>query len=224
MNGHCIYRDSCTLTDTDKCSTDCFRYTQMHKLLEMSNLPENKWRVDILSPSIEDVETWQTLHEIKKNIASWVSQGRSLYLYSQWCGNGKTSWAIRMLLSYLNSVWGQPVLRPRAVFMPVSQLFDKERENIDRPTDEYYALRKSLFTADLVVFDDLGSTRVTEFNQLTLLNIIDARENAGLSTIYTANIGGSQVGDLLGQRLESRIWNASYKVRFKSSIDRRVRD
>ena len=222
LNGECIYSKVCTLTDTDKCGMDCFRYNQMNKLLAYSNLPKHKQTtLNMVAPDADEA-AWNKLRKYKADILKNVQQGKNLYIYSPFCGNGKTTWAIRMLLSYLNSVWSQPVLRPRAVYMPVGELFDRERQNIDNPDENYPFLRKALFEADLVVWDDLGSTRVTDFNALTLLNIIDTREARGLCNIYTSNIGGAKVSELYGVRLGSRIWDGSYKVRFNSQTDFRT--
>ena len=222
MNGDCIYSKVCTLTDTDKCGMDCFRYNQMKKLLDYSNLPKHLQTTFNMVAPTEDVQAWEKLRKYKNNILKNVQQGKNLYIYSPFCGNGKTTWGVRMLLSYLNEVWSQPVLRPRAIYMPVSELFDRERETIEHPDDSYFTLRTELFRADLVVWDDLGSTRVTDFNALTLLNIIDTREARGLSNVYTSNIGGAKVSELYGVRLGSRIWENSYKVKFSSRVDRRT--
>ena len=222
MNGDCIYSKVCTLTDTDKCGMDCFRYNQMKKLLDYSNLPKHLQTTFNMVAPAEDETAWNKLRKYKTNILKNVQEAKNLYIWSPYCGNGKTTWAVRMLLSYLNEIWSQPVLRPRAVYIQVSELFDRERCNIENPDLYYQALRSSLFTADLVVWDDLGSTRVTDFNALTLLNIIDTRSIRGLCNIYTSNVGGAKVGEMYGSRLQSRIWENSYKVRLSSSVDRRV--
>jgi len=78
-----------------------------------------------------------------------------------------------------------------------------------------------LATADVVVWDDIASTKLSDYDIQQLLTLIDARVSEGLSNIYTGNITSHEaLTKAVGDRLASRIWNLSTLVEFKGK-DRR---
>ena len=44
-----------------------------------------------------DKKKYEYLAHVKQNIEDFIKQGCSLYIYSRYPGNGKTSWAIKLL-------------------------------------------------------------------------------------------------------------------------------
>ena len=106
LNNDCVwYKDVCELYNTQECTHTCIRYMEMNRLCELSNIPKNKWKLPDLYCIDKDKQAFKELGHIKKDITNFVNMGNNLYLYSECTGNGKTSWAIRLMLSYFNDIW-----------------------------------------------------------------------------------------------------------------------
>lgn len=195
------------------CSNTCLRYIEMLNLVQKSNIPESKWVPLKLRPG-RDREAFIRLQQIKDNIEEWTKQGGSLYIYSDTFGNGKTSWSIKLMLAYFNAIWAGNGFRTRGIFVSVPEFMDRSREIINNRDDDFVKIRDSLIDCDLVIWDDITSIKLTDFNHALLLNYIDARGLANKANIFTGNVDYEGMVKNLGSRLSSRVWNASEVVQF----------
>lgn len=205
----------------DECSPTCLRYIEMLNLVQQSNIPESKWVPLKLKPG-RDRDAFIRLKDIKDDIKSWVQSGKSLYIFSDTCGNGKTSWAIKLMLAFFNEIWPGNGFRRRGIFISVPEFMDRSRELINNRDDEFAKLRQDILDCDLVIWDDITSTKLTDFNHSLLLNFIDARVLANKANIFTGNVDYSGMVRGLGTRLASRVWNASEVVEFVDQDKRGV--
>lgn len=211
----CWYREVCTY---EPC-TNCIRYVEMKYLMENSGLPKKKQKPVKLDDK-SDPQAFKFLDDIRKDIVNFVEDGESLYIYSAITGNGKTSWAIRLLLKYFDQIWAGNGFRQRGYFIHVPALLNKLKNFEDKASIQ--KLQKILTTVDLVVWDDIASAKLSDYDISQLLIIIDQRVADGLSNIYTGNITSREsMQNVLGARLASRIWNTSTLVEFKGK-DRRA--
>lgn len=209
----CWYKDVCTY---DFC-TNCIRYSEMKYLMENSGLPKNKQKPIPLDGS-QDSKSFRELAKIKDDIVNFTENGESLYIFSENTGNGKTSWAIKLLLKYFDCIWAGNGFRVRGYFQHVPTLFSTLKDF----SKSHEALRNTLATADLVVWDDIASTKLSDYDAQQLLIIIDQRVSDGLANIYTGNITSKEaLTKAVGQRLASRIWNMSTLIEFRGK-DRRA--
>lgn len=212
-NEDCWYRDVCTY---DQC-VNCIRYSEMKYLMENCGLPRKKQSPIQLDGS-RDPKAFKLLADIKDDIFNFVSNGESLYIFSEYTGNGKTSWSIKLLLKYFDCIWAGNGFRVRGYFQHVPTLFNVLKDF----SKSHEALKNTLATADVVVWDDIASTKISDYDQQQLLTLIDARVSEGLSNIYTGNITSHEaLTKAVGDRLASRIWNLSTLVEFKGK-DRRA--
>lgn len=214
----CWYKQTCKLFP-DSCSATCLRFSQMLYLLQQSNLPSSRWFPQPLYPGI-DKSQFLALNEIRDDIADWVAEGNNLYIYSKYFGNGKTSWAIKLMLAYFNEIWPGNAFKIRGIFVSVPEFLDRTREVINNRDPEFVELRKTMLSCDLVIWDDISSTKLTDFNHSVLFNYIDARMVNNKSNIFTGNVTESGLIEFLGGRLASRIWNTSELIQF-SDRDKR---
>ena len=175
--------------------------------MENSNLPKNKRKPINLDAPTCDIDAYRKLAEIKSNIVEFVDGGKNLYINSHNTGNGKTSWAIKLMLKYFDEIWAGNGFRTRAIFIHVPTFIIKSKDF--KTTDpEFEELKKKLFEVDLVIWDDLASTNLTSFDFTQLLAFIDYRTLNELSNIYTGNCDDKEVlTELLGEKMTSRIWN-----------------
>lgn len=217
---NCPYKDVCKLINSNECNSGCVRYMEMDFLLYSSGIPLKKRTPIVLKPENIDLDKFVTLNNIKNDIVNFVNSGYNLYLYSLNPGNGKTSWAIKILLKYFDEIWCGNGLRPRALFINVPNFLRMVTENVQNPTKDFLELKQLIADVDLVVWDDLGATKLSDFDHKNLLSFIDQRLLACKSNIYTGNLPFVSLQDAIGQRLASRVYNESYIVELKGS-DRR---
>ena len=217
----CWYKEVCSQAPYD-CGHACIRYAEMLNLMELSNLPEKRWFPVGLVPG-RDLEAFKRLAEIKNDILNWVQEGNGLYLYSESFGNGKTSWSIKLMLAYFNKVWPGNCFRRRGIFVSVPEFLDRNKEVISRPDETFLKLREDMIGCDLVIWDDISSTKLTDYGHSMLLNYLDARIGEQKSNIFTGNVDQEQMYSLLGGRLTSRIWNNSEVIHLVDQDKRGIR-
>lgn len=203
-----------------KCHDLCYAYTQMVKLLTMARVPKKRWGPTPIRPDKVDVEAFSILTEIRDDCENFVKNGEKLYIYGKEPGNGKTTWALKILQQYLDAVWPWHTNKPRALFVHVPTFLFKFKDRINTPDPEFEDLLKNLVNCELVVWDDIGACKLTEYDHGNLLVFIDQRALHELSDVFTGNLGGVELEDALGPRLFSRVWKASEVVELRGK-DRR---
>ena len=171
-----------------------------------------------------DEENFKILASIKKNIFSFVKDGKNLLLYSKITGNGKTAWALKLLLSYFNKIWAEDDFTVRGMFINIPRFFNAIKEDI-RESQEYVKhIRDNVLKADIIVWDELGVKTLTPYEHDYLLSYINARLDAGKSNIFTSNLKETELFEILGNRLYSRIINSSQLIELKGKDKRGLYD
>lgn len=216
---NCIYKNICNLMNTESCKDTCMRYIEINYLLNTSGIPQNLQKPIVLYASKTDIESFTRLKHIKDSINSWVNSGFNLLIYSDQLGNGKTSWAIKLLLKYFDEVWAGNGLVERGLFIRVSEFMTKAK-NFNAKDDEFEHTKKLIEDVDIVVWDDISSIKSSEFACEQLFNYIDLRLLKGKANIFTGNINEERLKNILGNQLASRIWNNSIRIELKGT-DRR---
>lgn len=218
----CWYREVCSEAPSG-CTATCVRFAEMLNLMQMSNLPKYMWFPQSLYAD-KDLKAFRELKSIKDDIKNWVKEGNSLYLYSKSFGNGKTSWAVKLMLAYFNQIWRGNCFRTRGIFISVPEFFDRERLRMNNQDEEFIRIRDSLLDADLVIWDDVSIVKMTDYNSSTFFNFVDARVLSGKANIFTGNLGEDKLREFVGGRLASRIWNTSQVIEFVDSDKRGKRN
>ena len=207
----CLYKDVCSKKSSE-CNEYCIRYIQMKRLFELSNLPVN-YRTPIKIISVdEDRPNYIKLANIKDNIVNFVQKGKNLYICSDTCGNAKTSWAVKLMLKYFDQTWWNSYDVTRGLYIHVPTLLLDLKKFNNMP--EYIS---RIPEADLIIWDDIALSTLTEYEHEQLLQFIDNRMANGLSNIYTSNITNAKdLATIVGNRLSSRIYNNSQTIEFKA--------
>ena len=65
---------------------------------------------------------------------------------------------------------------------------------------------------DLLIIDDLGTEFISQFSVSALYNLINTRQNKGLSTIISTNLSAKELAGKYDGRIYSRIVGADYTV------------
>lgn len=203
-NSECWYKDVC-LADVSMCQ-NCIKFLEMQNLMETSGLPKARQCPQPLTAPSCDREAYKKLAEIKDDIVTFVEQGANLYITSEVTGNGKTSWAIKLLLRYFDQVWNGNGFNVRGLFVhvPTFLLKAKDFKTVD---PDFEHLKKYLTKADLVVWDDIAGSNMSGYDYSQLLVYLDNRILARKSNIFTGNYDTKEeLESKLGQRLASRIY------------------
>lgn len=212
---NCMYREVCT----DECSKVCKRYGVTKFMLQASNIPQSKWGINKLVPEPCDEEAFGKLADIRNKITDFVKNGQNLYLYSNVCGNGKTTWSIKLMLQYFNDIWEGNGFTERGVFMPVSEFLYRCKAEISKPSEEFIALRERMFNIDLVIWDDIACGKMSDYDFNMLLAFIDHRVVNGKANIFNGNIPPEKLDEYVGNKLASRI-NSGYRIELKGGDNR----
>lgn len=194
------------------CTWECTDYETMYHLVLNSELPSNMWKTSKMN-AIEDVDAYARLNDIRLGIYDWVVGANNLLIYSKYVGNGKTTWSIRMLLTWFSEVRDLKKA-VRGLFINVPLFLLQYKQSIGIPSKEMIELVRRMTYCELVVWDDIGATKFTDFEYSVLLPIIDRRQLAGKSNIFTANGELAELDKRLGPRLASRVIVKSERIEF----------
>jgi len=223
MTENCPYKAKCSGVDCDK--DFCMRKYRLDCLYDNSLLTEKQRQVGKLFTDNDgtDLHEFQQLAKLEQNMDRFVETGANVYIHSYNCGNGKTSWAIRLMIGYFNKVWYKSNFGCQALFVSVPRYLLALKESISGQNDYADFINKHILDVDLVVWDDIATKMGTEFELNHLLNIINTRMDAGKSNIFTSNLGQKELTNALGERLASRICNKSIDIELHGS-DKRYLD
>lgn len=203
LNSDCWYHKVCQM---DNPCESCIRYEEMKFLMDNSGLPKSKQYPVTLTPEACDYDTFVQLQEFKDSIADNVSRGTNLFIGGP-TGNGKTSWAIKILLKYFDEVWAGNGFRVRGMFVHVPTLLVKLK-NFENPLVKEY--KENLSNADLIVWDEIGGVGMSNYDYSQLLMYLDNRIFNDKSNIYTGNlVTERECNKYLGEKLTSRVWRNS---------------
>lgn len=216
---NCWYKRKC---QNKNCTENCIRYKMMKSLFKQSQLPEAQWEYKTLNCNDEDFNSFTKLNEISTNIIDFVENGKNLYIYSHNSGNGKTSWAIRLMYSYFDKIWHKSCFDCKALFINIPKFLYNCKRSISQEVKGFEELCNLIPTVDIVIWDDIAESNATSYEHQILLQYIDDRINAGKSNIYTSNKDFGELQIAIGERLASRVYNCSVSVEFLEKDKRGV--
>ena len=127
----CIYKEYCGLFGSDSCSTSCIRYKEIKYLLEHSLIPKSRQVIQKMSTPNTDREEYATLDKISRNMNTFVERGMNLVIWSENVGNGKTSWAIKLILAYFDKIWAGNGLKPTAMFINIPEYLNRVKASMN---------------------------------------------------------------------------------------------
>lgn len=214
---NCWYESVCT----NECSNNCIRYIEMQYLMDSSNIPPARQQPVVLHPPACDYDAFCRLADIKDCIGDFVKAGSNVYITSSVTGNGKTSWAIKLMLKYFDTVWAGNGCKPRGVFVHVPTFLLKCKE-FGKNDTKFEDLKSNINNVDLVIWDDIASNELSTYDCGQLLMYLDTRISNMKSNIYTGNLNTQElIQRALGSKLASRIWSTNTEIVKFEGADRR---
>ena len=142
--------------------------------------------------------------------------GKGLMLVGE-IGTGKTHLAVAILKALITDRGAH------ALFYDCATLLDDLKNTYERKVDvTEREMLKPIFEADVLVLDELGAAKVTDWGSDTIARVINARYNDGRTTIVTTNLPNlppigiterdnfapmrrETLGDRIGERMRSRL-------------------
>lgn len=201
----CYAEDYCK-KDKSSCSEVCGGYRVLRALYNLSRIPlKYQYRMDLI-PDDKDLRAFEALNAFKENIVAHVNNGEGLYIWSSNTGNGKTSWACKIMGYYFRKIAFSSGLENEGLYIYLPTFLDDLRNSYSNPSPEFDKELEMVKGCKLLIIDDIGAERVTEWVRERIVSIINTRSSNGLCTIYTSNLSLKGLTDKLGDdRISSRI-------------------
>lgn len=153
--------------------------------------------------------------DVRKLVTAMVKTRKGLYIHGG-CGTGKTHMAY--------SIWSRfKEKQVKARFYKSTEMLDVIRDfygkrNVDYGDNE---LKKLLNYDGLLIIDDLGAEKPTEWVAETFYKIIDKRYETMLPTIFTSNLSLGELSKQISDRIASRIAEMCEVVKV-DGVDKRL--
>lgn len=147
-------------------------------------------------------------------IVEWVKNPSGNLFITGQCGTGKTHLAVA-IAHHLREKTNK-----RCTFVNTSSLFLSLRNSFNCSENTEYDIIKKYSTADIAIFDDIGSQKISEYVIESWYNIINNRYGEELPSLFTSNMTLSEISSQISDRIASRI--ASGIIFELSGADRRI--
>lgn len=187
---------------------------EIEKLFSISNLGERFSKSTF--ESFLDRNGSETAYKIAmkyvKTFKEW--NGESLMIWGD-PGNGKT----HLAAAIVNELSEKGYI---VVFQSVPELLQRIRSTFNSENKENETqIMRALLECDLLILDDIGAEKTTEWVEEKLFNIIDGRYRKELPTLYTSNLQPKELQNQVGKRSYDRMVETSLTVENKAESYRR---
>ena len=137
--------------------------------------------------------------EYVDNFSKHKREGRCMLLLGK-VGTGKTHLATSAASALINEHL------VKAIYRTVGSVIGDIKATFSDKSGETEAhIMRELIGADLLVLDEVGATKQSEFELVTLFSIINGRYEQGRPMIIVSNLSPAELNDALGVRCVDRI-------------------
>ena len=176
---------------------------------------------------------YDVLDSYVKSFTTGGIQIKSIYLYSQSPGTGKTTTAASLLNEYIRRRFmylaskGETIPEVLALFMDVNQIqrryntaiMSDNKDEISRIVSDIEKAGKAPF----LVIDDLAVRTASESYRSLIHDLVNERISEELPTVYTSNVPVRDLASVFDERLSDRIQDQCAVLSFKGTSKRGVR-
>lgn len=154
-------------------------------------------------PSLRDA--FQAALQYAKSFPMSAADGKGLLFYGP-VGTGKTHLAAAICNALLERGFD-------VVWANTPQFISKLKRSFDTGISEA-SIMEDHIRAGLLVLDDIGSERPTEWVESRLYEVINARLERKAPIVFTSNCSSQELLERLGERIVSRIREMTHAVHF----------
>lgn len=195
------------------CSESCSGYVILKALYKLSRIPERYCYNIPLVPERSDLSAFEELKNFMETVEDRVSAGDGLYIWSEGVGNGKTSWACKIMSYYFRKIAFKTGIENEGLYIYLPSFLDDLRMSYgEDPGPDFQEVLSMIKNCKLLIMDDVGAERSSEWVNERLLSIINSRIMSGLSTIYTSNLSLNDLESTVGKRITSRIIGSTKEI------------
>lgn len=119
--------------------------------------------------------------------AQYAKTGYSLYLWSHFCGSGKTMLSSAIGNEILSSGYSVCFTTTEAMYSKIQDTYSDRSEHSEKYVTDHFK------DCDLLILDDFGSEKVTEWVDSKLFEIINARIENKKPVVYTSNLAPKEL-------------------------------
>jgi len=203
---------------TEAVRCDCYEEMRVNEFLGLSGVFSGYKDKTVNDYKATDADG----EKLKRNAARYVREfpkmnksGIGMYIYSESKGSGKTHVASAMCVAIIKT---QHI---RAKFLTLSDLFLEVQGTYNNNTVSSESIISKYRTCGLLVIDDIGIEKVSDFKNEILFSIVDYREKSLLPILYTSNCPIAALN--YDERIKSRIKGNSIEIH-APEIDNRKLD
>ncbi|MGP0579137.1 DNA replication protein [Paenibacillus peoriae] len=246
----CILSTHCSQAGGPSCNNLCSSWIAVHGFngaggrIAVADVPKEYAGVTLQnSPAREgQAEAYKVMdtyvNTFKRQFDDEEERIKSLYLYSESPGTGKTTSASAILHEYIVRHYIGSLQRDRqplercAYFLDVNAWqtlflgFNRSHvpaETAERHAAEYYAMEICAYRTPFVVLDDIGVRSATDAFRADLHSIVNYRTANGLPTVYTSNVPIDDLNTVFDARLADRVRDMCAVVPFVGGSKRGLR-
>lgn len=245
----CKLSSTCKKVGTELCNPMCFPFVFLHGtegltgLWKTRNVPKkyDGCLLDNLPIKQANPKAFTVIEKYCSDVVAFVEdKGVGLFLYSIpnqqnkfGTGTGKTTSAITILNHYVieasrNHLTGKKKMDGNpALFMKASELqniynqqFRGSNDLQNNASDSFYKMKDRMKKIPLLVLDDIAIREISQAFENELYEVIDYRATNELATIFTSNLAMTELGQMIGERIASRVDGMTVAVAFQG-VDNR---
>ena len=250
-SSRCILRSLCRQAGTSTCNPLCQSYISVHGhdgkggRVSAAGVPADyRYVTPDTSPVREAQPAAYRLIDAYTETFGRMFDGeaaeriKSLYLFSESPGTGKTTTAAALINEWITVHYIGSIRRNRqaadrpAIFFDVNEFqtlyngFNRPRipDRIAEPfAEKYYSTMMDVMRAPFAVLDDIGVRDCTDGFRADLHTIINERTANGMPTVYTSNVPIADLADLYDARLADRVGDQCKEIYFVGTSKRGMR-
>jgi DNA replication protein DnaC len=238
----CILSDKCKLFNSDKCNKTCAHYIALYGMsgktgrVGLSNVPSEYTFLNLKNSPVRNEQTkiYATLDKyaatFQRQFDEEPTRIKSIYLWSENPGNGKSSSAVALLNEWITAHYlgslkrgKQPIQIP-AVFLDVNAFqTDYNLATMTNDDSEMAKIKATIQrtqTAPFAVLDDIGVRSASEAFRSYVHAIVNYRTANGLPTVFTSNLPIEEMAQVFDARLYDRMRDMCAVLHFDGTSKR----
>lgn len=179
------------------------------------SLWDRQGALQVFTPRIRRVLTKNKVKTNPKDVQH-LHGGGSLLITGA-LGVGKTVYGAGVLLESMRLAYIEQLSLGEYHFVKEPELLQNIRDSFNRKQ----SFSMDFLYRDVVMLDDLGVEKITDWVLDVLYRIIDYRYEYRLPTVFTTNLDGEQLADRLGDRIPDRLEEMCRIVKIKGKSKRK---